>query len=353
MKRILIIKPSSLGDIVHTLPVATALSRQVPGLILDWVVRPEYAELVRAHPAVRRIHLFHRRTWGRPSRIGKTLPEIAALVKSIRGERYDAVLDFQGLFRSGLISYLSGAKKRIGFANAREGAVFFYNRKIRVPTDRIHAVDRYLLFLKELGFSDSGVDYGLKIPGETEKAVEYLLETEGVRPNDPLVVLNPNARWETKRWSLERFVALANRLVEKLDVYCVFIGGPGDEGAIQRLVPSGEERIHSLAGRTSLPELASLLQRACLMITCDSGPMHLAVAMGTEVVALFGPTDPLRTGPCGPGHHVLRHDLACAPCLRRTCPKENLFCMESITEEELFRVVRDILSASRHRTMET
>ncbi len=350
MKKILIIKPSSLGDVIHTFPIVTALAKQIPGVTIDWVVRPEYADLVRAHPAVRKVLLFDRKGWALLGRLGKTLSEVFRLIRSFRSARYDAALDLQGLFRSGLMAYLSGAPLRMGFANAREHAPLFYNRKVAVTQERIHALDRYLLFLEALGLQKAEeAQYGLVVPAESESAIARRLAEEEILDGQPLIVLNPLTRWETKKWVPERFAALADQVADTFQAHVVAIGGPDDREETEKIQSKMRARLTDLAGRTSLLELAALLRQADLMVTCDSGPMHLAAAMKTPVVALFGPTDPLRTGPHGLGHRVIQAGLDCAPCLERTCPEHGRACMEAISVDRVFEAVHGLL-AEKQRT---
>ncbi|MEK6777655.1 MAG: lipopolysaccharide heptosyltransferase I [bacterium] len=343
MKKILIIKPSSRGDIMHALPVATAISRQVPGAVIDWVVRPEYAEILEAHPAIRRIFLFDRGKWSRLSRMLKTLPEMISLVRSLRRENYDEVLDLQGLFRSGLLSFLSGSSLRFGFENAREFSPVFYNRKVKVLKERIHALERYQLFLKEMGLKMLDPDYGLKPSDDAFSFVENLLSKAGIRPDRPLIILNPNARWETKKWIAERWQELAKRLVTELQAEVIFAGGEAEASECDSLARGAGGLVHNLAGKTTLMQLAALLKKSSLLVTCDSGPMHLSVAVGTRVVALFGPTDPVRTGPYGSENRVLHKDMDCSPCLKRSCPERTHACMEAITVEEVFQEVKQMI----------
>jgi lipopolysaccharide heptosyltransferase I len=344
MQKVLIIKPSSLGDVIHTFPIVTAMAEQIPGVTIDWVVRPEYADLVSAHPVVREVLLFDRKKWSSFGRLFKTLLEVWHLGRSLRSERYDAALDLQGLFRSGLMTYVSGAPLRMGFANAREHAPLFYNRKISVPQERMHAIDRYLLFLNELGLQQREPQYGLLVPAASERKIARILEEEKIESGKPLVVLNPSTRWETKKWFVERFAALADRLADKLKACVIAVGGPSEREETPKIQSRMHSRLIDLAGRTSLLELAALLRRADLMVTCDSGPMHLAAAVETPVVALFGPTDPVRTGPFGPGHRVIQKGLECAGCLERTCPDNGRACMEAISVEEVFEAVSGLLS---------
>ena len=343
MTKILVVKPSSLGDVIHAFPVVSALGRGLPGCRIDWVVRPEYAELVKAHPAVRKVWIFDRTAWGDPLRVGRTIPEIFYLFRAVRRQRYDTVLDLQGLFRSALVAWLSGAGRRVGFSNARELAPLFYTRKVRVQDPAIHAVDRYLLFLEEMGVHDPGVRFGLTIPERARRDIRALLRQEGVGADRPTILLNPHARWPTKKWSAERWAALADRLVRERGAAVVVIGGPSEAAEGRRLEQTAGQMLHDFTGRTTLLQCAALMEEADLVVTCDSGPMHLAAAVGTPVLALFGPTDPARTGPYGPGHRVIRAGVECAPCLRRRCPREERICMTALSVDRVFEAASEML----------
>ncbi len=348
MKAVLI-KPSSLGDVIHTLPLVTAISRQVPGSIVDWVVRPEYAALVTAHPDVRQTLLFHRARWSRAANMPHTLAEIIGLVRQLRREHYDYLLDVQGLLRSGMLSLLSGARIRVGFVNAREFARFSYNRPVAIPGQGIHAVDRYMLLLQELGLSPSAPDFGLQIPAQAADSVQALLRQVDVQDGRSLIVLNPDTRWDTKKWLPERFATLADLLVSELGADVLFVGGPAEKDTVASIVSLCRERTANLAGVTDLIQLAALLKQADLMITCDSGPMHLAAAVGTKVLALFGPTDPVRTGPYGSGHRVIQKQEDCVPCLKRSCALEHRICMASISVEEVLDAAGSLLAEAHAR----
>jgi len=341
--KILVVKPSSLGDVVHVLPVATALVQGISGCMVDWVVRPEYAELLEAHPAVRRVLLFDRKRWGDPRSAARTVAEVFDLVRSLRRESYHVVLDLQGLLRSGLIAMASGVRRRIGLASAREAATLFYTESVPVPDPRMHAVDRYRLVLGRLGVEGGEVRFDLTVPAAAAAWAERLLEDEAAGKARPTVVLNPHARWETKEWLPDRWAAVADRLTADTGASVFLVGGGEDREATAAVEAGVRSRVVNLAGGTTLVQLAALLARADLLVTCDSGPMHLAAAAGTPVLALFGPTDPARTGPYGSDHRVLRGDADCAACLRRRCPKEERVCMTSISTTAVVEAAVEML----------
>lgn len=320
--RFLIVKISAMGDIVNAFPVARAIKREIPGAAVDWIVGDAYTELVRLCPDVDGLIPFRRRDWGRWWR-PKSAAEALAFVQRTRKRRYDAVIDLQGLLRSGVVTWLSRAPVKAGFGYAREGASLFYNWKVTSPGPSAHAVDRYMGALAALGMKNGGAGCGIVIPRD---AAEWARES---LPREPYIALNPNTRWKTKRWPLERFGLLARELEKKKGLRPVIVGAAEDEKRCQAVARAAGAGAVNIAGRAGFSRLAAALGGAKAVFTNDSGPMHLAAAMGTPVVALFGPTNPARTGPYGPNAAVVRAELACSPCYKRRCP-ESMECMTKI-----------------------
>ena len=343
-RRILLIKPSALGDVVHALPVAATLGRRYPHGRLDWLVEEEAADIVRGHPAVSEVVVSGRRRWMAALRgarqIGRTLGEIRRFVAELRDRRYDVVVDLQGLFKSALYVLATGAPVRVGFAEGREGSPWVLTHRVAAPPQPVHAVDRYLALAAAVGAAEPVREFHIALTPEARAAAESVLGGSA----RPRVVLHPAARWRTKLWEAERWRALAaSLLAEGVGVFVT--GGRGDEALAAEIGAGLSPAPLSLAGRLSLKELAAVLGAADLMVTVDSGPMHMAAAMGTPVVALFGATDPLRTGPLGPGT-VLRRPLACSPCLDRRCRIADVHrCMRDLGVEEVLRAVRELLRA--------
>lgn len=368
--RILIIKPSALGDVIHTLPLLKILRMRYPEARISWLINRELQGLLEGHPDLDRIFPFDRKAWGGAGRLSRTLRELFALIRQIRQARFDLALDVQGLFRSGLIAYLSGAPCRLGFANARELSPLFYTLKASVPPGEIHAVERYLYLLSPLGIELKGgggrdgllqLDFTVPVSLADRLYVRGLLGGEnrerlrsGVRegeagssrprkadrrsPGSPLILMSPGARWESKRWPSERFAQLADGLIERDRATVALIGSPSERPLAEVIRAQMRETPLLLAGQTSLKQLAALMEEAGLLVTNDSGPMHLAAAMGTPVVALFGPTSPLRTGPYGAGHRVLQKKLPCVPCFKRRCPEDHR-CLRSLEVAEVLEQI--------------
>lgn len=326
-RRILLIKPSSLGDIVHALPTAAALRRRFPTAALTWLVKREWAEVLDGNP-----HL--------DSVLGVdfSLQGWLAVSQAVRARRFDLVVDLQGLLRSALLAWISRAPVRVGFAEAREGSPRLYTHRVAANGIAGHAVDRYLLIAQRLGALVEGTGrllFPLPHDADANARVGRLLWAEGVAPGTVLAAMNPTARWATKQWPSERFAAVGDQLQQQ-GVRVVIIGDMGSRPLAEMIGHHMRTKPIDLVGKTTVKELIALLRRARVLITNDSGPMHLAAALETPVVALFGPTDPRKTGPYGAGHVVLRSGVPCSPCLSRHCNNPTLLeCLTTIRSDQV------------------
>lgn len=331
-QHILFIKPSSLGDIVHAMPTLAAVRRAHPGATVGWLVKRQWAGLVERIDGVD--HLWE---------VEPGVKGWLSLVPALRADRFDLVIDLQGLFRSAMMGRLSGAPERIGFANAREGSPWFYTRRVPVPHPNMHAVDRYLLVAKALGAEDRPAEFKFRIPHPDRETVERALLQAGWVSGERLIAVNVSARWPTKRWPIASFAALADLVVQHGMASVLFIGGNDERAEVAQVRKLMKARSLDLCGALPVGLLPALLGRVELLITNDSGPMHIAAAVGTPVAAFFGPTSPLRTGPYGPDHAVLIHPLPCSPCFSRTCSNsKQLACLTDITVDRAFSVVASL-----------
>jgi 3-deoxy-D-manno-octulosonic-acid transferase/heptosyltransferase-1 len=360
---ILIVKLSAIGDVIHTLPSLAALRRCHPDADITWVVEEAAADLLTENPNLNRVIVSGRKRWIEELRQGKIAApfrEMLSFFSEIRRRPYDLVIDFHGLLKSAAIVLISGGKRKLGYDSLQELSGLFYNEKIPEQMGK-HAVDRYLDFVRHLAGNQDGrnaaclkgpPEFTITIGEEEQRRVAALLDEHAqilppAKTDHPgkaergrcFVAVNPVAFWETKLWEDEKFAELGDRLREELGIGIVLTGG--EAGPLERIRGRMRTNAVNLGGRTTLRELACLYRQAALVVTTDSGPMHLAAAMGTPVVALFGPTDPARTGPYGPGHRVIRRALSCAPCLRKQC--ETTRCMTEISVKEVFEAVREIL----------
>lgn len=329
-RRILLIKPSSLGDIVHAMPVVAAFKQRWPSAHLTWLVKRQWAEIVQRIEGVDAV-------WP----VDPTLASWAGQALALRAQRFDLVVDLQGLLRSALVARMTGCARRVGFANGREGSPWLYSQRVAVPTPEMHAVDRYLLVATALGASvDAGAQFRFRRLPQDVTALRDLFRRKGIDLDAPWVAMNVSARWPTKRWPAASFAAVATQLAARGIGPLVVIGGPDEREASAQVRSLTACPVVDLTGETPIGLLPALLSKACVLITNDSGPMHVAAAVGRPVVSIFGPTSAVRTGPYGAGHAVLTHSLPCRPCFSRVCrhavPME---CLTSISPEQVVAAV--------------
>lgn len=339
-RRILIIKPSSLGDIVHALPTLAALRDRFPQAHIAWLVKRQWADLLDRVEGLDEV-------WPVDSGLAGWL----AVVPRLRSAGFDLAVDLQGLFRSAALARAAGCPTRLGFDTGREGSPFFYTHRVPVPSPEMHAVDRYLLVAAALGATGTLADSRahrsrvlFRVRPDDSKKAEELLGRWALKPADPWIALNVSARWPTKRWPAEHFGALLDHIQESGLGRVVLIGGPEDLGAAEEVKRRARTSPVNLTGAIPLGVLPALLAAARALVTNDSGPMHVAAAVGTPIIAMFGPTSPVRTGPYGPGHRVLRTSIPCSPCFSRVCGNRvEMECLTSLAPELVLDAVRDQL----------
>ena len=327
-RNILLVKPSALGDVVHALPVAHLLKREWPEARLSWLVAVPFAPLLETNPDLDETVGFERRR-GADLRVHRG--NAKRLAADLRRREFDLVIDLQGLFRSGWLAWQTRAKRRVGFANAREAAAWFYTDRVASPPGERHAVERYLDVAEHLGCGRSPVAFPLRTTEEDERRVDGLLSP---LEDAKYAVLLPGTNWFTKRWPAEKFAALAAQMKVETGLRIVVAGGPDAAEAATRILAAAPDALN-LVGRTGVRELVSVIRRSSLAVTNDSGPMHLAAALGRPLVATFGPTSPARTGPFGRGKSVVRLDIVCSPCFRRECVHQT--CLASLSVEAVLR----------------
>lgn len=340
--RILIIKPSSLGDIIHTLPLLRTLRNAFPSAYIAWVVDDAFREILAGESGLDEIISVRTKKWRREINL-KTLAEIGRAIKGMRAGKFDIALDLQGLIKSGAIAWLSGAAARVGFhkSNMREPLCsLFINKTAEPARPGQHAIERGLALLKPLGVREFNCNYGLKAPVEHAEAAANFLE--GKVSGKRLVAVNPGFGFQTKAWRLERYAALADMLIEKLDCAVLLTWGPREKEMVEKI--SGMMKGKPLIPpSTTINQSAGFFSHCDLFIGSDTGPMHLCSALGIRTLVLMGPTDPLRNGPFGEGHTVIQKDIPCRNCYKRKCPA-NLECMESIQVEDVFAAASKILA---------
>lgn len=347
--RILLIKPSSLGDLIHALPVLHGLRRRYPEASISWLVAEQFAPLIAGHPELDDVILFDRRRYGMMGRGMGSTAAFVDFIKSLRARRFDLAIDLQGLFRSGFLSMATGAPVRIGFAAAREMAWLFYTHHIRVAEPDRHAADRNYLVGRLLGFESVPMVFDLAVTADERRAAIEIIEDAGLQPGDPFLAVLPGARWETKRWAAARFAAMIDRVAADYGVPTLLLGGPGEEPVCEQVVLGARSKPANLAGETSVRDLVAILERASVVVAHDSAPMHMSAALGRPLVAILGPTNRHRTGPYGMTDSVVQADVPCAPCyLKRLsqCAYDHR-CMGSVGVDDVVGRIGTYLAGVR------
>jgi heptosyltransferase I len=308
--RIALIKLSSLGDVVHALPVAATLRARVPDAHLTWIVERREAAVLRDHPALDALVAVDTRRWRRARGLRDLTDAVAAVAemrRRLRAAAFDVALDLQGLLKSGVLAAATRAPLRIGFAarRCREPLnALFTNRRVEPPAAARHVVDQHLALLAPLHVTDPVREFRLPVDAASEARADEFLAAAGCKPDRRLVVVNPGAGRPDKRWPVERFRQLAERVGEDTGAFVLVVWGPGEETAGRRIAPDGGRAV--FGPPTNLDELVAFLRRANVLIAGDTGPLHLAAALGTPCVGLYGPTSAVRNGPYGPGHRCLQ-----------------------------------------------
>ncbi len=338
MKRIAILKPSALGDIVHALPVLSALRGRFPDARITWVVNKAYESLLIGHPHLTETLPFDRGAFKADPR--KAVTYSLRFADELRRRRFDLVIDLQGLLRTGLMCAATGAPVRVGFANAREGSRHFYTRRVEVPdADRIHAVDRYWRVAEALGVGGGPKRFLVPLRQDEVDAVRAELAD---LPR-PWVALAVGARWVTKRWPTCHFAALANRAQEAFGGSVLFVGTGEDTASSQEVARQLRGLWRDFTGRTTLPRLAALLSACDAMVANDTGPLHLAAALGRPCVAPYTCTKVARHGPYGFAGGV-ETTVPCAGSYLKQCPN-GMVCMPELTADKLWPPLSQVLES--------
>lgn len=307
-RAIAVIKLSALGDVVHATPVVEALADAFPAARLVWVVERREAALLRDHPRLAEVVTIDTRAWRRTRTLRAAL-ELARTLRDLRrrlrAQRFDVAMDLQGLVKSGAVTAATGAPVRIGFAPgwSRERASgLFTNRHVTPPPSARHVVDQYLSLLQPLGVTATRAVFRLPAREAAEGRIEEFFTAAGLKRHGRVVVLNPGAGRPAKRWPVERFVELATRLGREAGARVLALWGPSEEEAARAIAQAPGAM---LAPPTDLDELIAVTRRAGVLVAADTGPLHVAAALGTPCVGLYGPTSAVRNGPYGPGHRTV------------------------------------------------
>lgn len=344
--RVLIVKISALGDVIHALPMLAWLKSNDPAIEVDWLVEEGFAPLLEGHSLLRKVHRLGLKRWRRQGWLA-AIKGVKNTIAELRRENYDLVLDLQGNSKSGLFTLLCGASQRYGFD--RDGVrewpnLLATNHKIPLGEDSHHISDRSLAVARAAfpGVKEIPLAGPMEVQPEAAAAIEKQLEELDLK-QQTLVVLQYGTTWTTKLWPLDSWQELAIRLCDQAGLRPVLIwGNDAERDACQAISLASNGRA-LIWPRGSLPELVALLQRADLVVGGDTGPIHIAAAVGTSTVSLFRVTDATRNGPRGDQHIRLQSPLDCAPCLRKSCPRDEE-CGHSISVNQVLTAIRSLLS---------
>ena len=332
--KVFILKPSSLGDVIQALPVLRLIKKHLPESEIFWWIDASLASLLEGDPDLTGVIRFERRRWGSP----RHWDELVASIRSLRRQRFDWVIDLQSLARSGAVAWLANGELTVGLDDAREGARGFYDLIVRRPSFHTHAVDWYLATLPMLGVPvHRNFDW---LPPRADVA-------EGLRLKWPMaadsrwLLLQPGARWATKRWPAEFFGAVVREVALLHPQLRFAVLGSGEDQPLGREISAAApDRCLDLTGKLSLLEMVEWIRLGEMMVSNDTGPMHVAAALGKPIVALFGPTEARRTGPYGQVDQVLQLKLPCQPCFKDYCTyRHPMECLRGISPSTVVQAI--------------
>ena len=336
--KILIVKLSAIGDVIHALPVAGALKECFPQSRITWVVEKPAYDLVTNNPHIDEIIIFNKPKFKSFRGLMDNAPPF---VRQLRAGHYDLSLDLQGLFKSAAIGYSSGAPQRLVYCNTRELS-HLLARRVCGPHTGGHIVEQYLDVVRDLGCQVGEAQWVFPLTDEEQSSTASVVGQAGFSLDDPYVILAPGANWPNKRWPVANFAAIVDWLASH-GIQSVIVGGAGDQRMAQAIIDGAAATPLSIVGKTSLKQLACITGRARALIGGDTGPMHLAAALKIPVVALMGPTDIPRNGPYGQARNALATSHTCHGCWKRACPK-GLDCLAGITVDAVKSKLSSILA---------
>ncbi len=332
MRKILIRGPNWVGDAVLAIPAMKALRKRFSDAEITLLVRPWVAGLFTSAPFVDRV-------WSepKPSRLG----DWTRIARAIRSGRFDLALLLPNSFESALMMYVSRVPKRIGYAT--DGRGWMLTNSITPGGVARHQVDYYLELVKTLSSNTARPSIEIEATAQERSTARTLLKNEGIASDAAFLVLNPGAAYgSAKRWHEDRFAKTAGLLAKELRLQIALIGSEAERPIAEQIAAQIPRRSIVLNGKTSLETLIGVLAEASLMITNDSGPMHIAAALGIPTVAVFGSTDERVTGPCGARTRIVKKPVECSPCLLRDCPIDHR-CMNGVTVEDVCRAARELI----------
>jgi heptosyltransferase I len=337
-RRVLIIKPSALGDVITALPVLRGLKRTFPECSVSWLVNDNCADMIAHDSDIDEIIIFERKKMGKAWRSISAFWLTIKFLWKLRKARYDWVIDLQGLLRSGIFARATGASIRAGFSSAREGAAWFYNRRFSPKAP--HTVDRNIELARSLGVDATDSDMTLQVAPEGRQFADLFLADNNLKRGQ-FIVCVPPTRWETKLYPPRHWRRVIAALAAETTV--VLLGGPGDRDMCQEAIGPAGPRAINLAGQTNVIQFVAMIAASSGVICCDSAAALIAPAVGVDSVVMIGPTRPERTGPYRRGKAIVA-GTKCQGCLKKRCG--HITCMQLIDPDDVIEAAGEMLKNS-------
>jgi heptosyltransferase-1 len=347
-QKILVLRLSAVGDVIRTLPAVKALKEHSPSSSISWIVEEPSRAFLESQPEVDEVILFPRKRWTRGitslRRIWGTIGEMRGFVRGLRRRKFDVALDFHGILKSGVLSFLSGSPQRVGYdrRSTREGNFLFSNVKVNLPRERMGRFERNLVLLKGLGLELKDLNYSPHIPREDREYVGSFFRASSASLNRPLIAIHPGASRKAsfKRWMPDQYARLSDQLIRELHATVLFTWGDEELEWVEGIRKQMKEPSLLAPKTESLTQLGEVYRNCDLYIGGDTGPMHIASFMGIPAVVIYGPTDPVENEPFG-SHIKVRKEVGCNPCHEYSCKK--LSCIKAISADEVFNATKQIL----------
>ena len=344
-QKFLIIKLSSIGDIVHALPFLRTLRANYPHAHIAWVIEESFQDLIKCNPDLNEVIPVRTKYWRKNLNI-KSWNEIYQTKKLLKGRYFDWTFDLQGLIKTGFIARMTGAPNRAGFhrGNCREKInTWFNNHHSKYLSADSHIVDRCLSQLSVLGEFQPQAEFSLPIRAEDERISEVFMTKNSKLTEKPIAGINPGAGFPTKLWSVERYAQLGDKLTEELGFSILLTWGPGEEELVRNIASSMKQKSWT-APATTIAESIGLYKKLALFVGSDSGPFHICWALGIPTVSVWGPTDPNRNGAYSKKHKSVFQKLNCSFCWKRRCPLGTTECMDKVTVQNMFDAAKTLVS---------
>lgn len=343
-QHILIVRLSSIGDVLHCTPVARTLKEAYPTCHLTWVVGQGPAEVLQGNTDIDDLYIWPRERWEKAvrSRRWREAWQLWGELKTgLKARNIDIVLDVHGQFLSGMVAAASGAPRRIGLSHTRELNSLFMTEQAPLTSTDVHVIQYYLSILRPLGLEQTNYHMTLVPTPEAIKFADEFLYSQGIQAGEKIIAINPSTTWPAKNWPPEYFAAAAAKL--QANGRILLCGGPGDRALADTIKAAVGAPIIDAVGQTSLQQMAALLARCHALLVGDTGPLHMALALDIPTVSIFGATPPERYGPLTPGHIVLTGKETCPPCHKHNCRHQDLRCLRSVTPDAAVNAIRQLI----------